>query len=357
LCDEFEALAVEVGSLLPQVLGMTLRGAILGAQGEFSAALETEAEARRLADRMPSPSAGFALGYVDLVADLTTMQFHLDWARMAEKMRSLALAGAPWWRLLYAALAARAYAKAGLAEQARELLGHLVPVLAVSDPSGYTQNGCVAFAADAVCELGDRALAEQLIPAALALLDARAGDWYTTCNELTVARLETILGHFEAAFEYFGRARETLAARDQRALLALAEHDEAQARRTARHPDAAKMLADAKARLFEFGMQRGSVPRPATRRATAAFPDGLTRREAEVLTLITEGKTNKEIAVRLVLSVHTVERHIQNAYRKIAVRNRADASAYAVRAGLSVTPDSAPDAPDRSSALPVTRVA
>jgi DNA-binding NarL/FixJ family response regulator len=64
------------------------------------------------------------------------------------------------------------------------------------------------------------------------------------------------------------------------------------------------------------------------------LPDGLTPREAEILRLVAGGRTNKEIAASLVLSVHTVERHVQNAYRKISVRNRADATAYVLRAEL-----------------------
>jgi LuxR family maltose regulon positive regulatory protein len=60
-------------------------------------------------------------------------------------------------------------------------------------------------------------------------------------------------------------------------------------------------------------------------------PDGLTPREAEVLDLLADGLTNSEIAARLVLSVYTVERHLQNSYRKIGARNRADATAYVVR--------------------------
>jgi DNA-binding CsgD family transcriptional regulator len=58
--------------------------------------------------------------------------------------------------------------------------------------------------------------------------------------------------------------------------------------------------------------------------------DGLTRREAEVLGFLSTGRTNSEIAMILVISVHTVERHLQNAYRRIGVRNRAAAAAYIV---------------------------
>ena len=51
------------------------------------------------------------------------------------------------------------------------------------------------------------------------------------------------------------------------------------------------------------------------------------------LHLLASGGSNKEIARRLSLSVHTVERHIANMYRKIGARNRADATAYSLRNG------------------------
>lgn len=53
----------------------------------------------------------------------------------------------------------------------------------------------------------------------------------------------------------------------------------------------------------------------------------LTDRESEVLQLVAEGCTNAEVADRLVLSVRTVERHLLNAYRKLGVRGRAEATA------------------------------
>jgi DNA-binding CsgD family transcriptional regulator len=53
----------------------------------------------------------------------------------------------------------------------------------------------------------------------------------------------------------------------------------------------------------------------------------LSAREAEVLDLVATGCTNAEIAMRLVLSVRTVERHLLNAYTKLGVRGRAAATA------------------------------
>ena len=63
--------------------------------------------------------------------------------------------------------------------------------------------------------------------------------------------------------------------------------------------------------------------------------DGLSRRELEVLRLVAAGESNSQIARRLGLSTHTVERHVANLYRKIGARGRADATAYALRNGLA----------------------
>jgi DNA-binding CsgD family transcriptional regulator/tetratricopeptide (TPR) repeat protein len=61
---------------------------------------------------------------------------------------------------------------------------------------------------------------------------------------------------------------------------------------------------------------------------------GLTAREAEVLCLIAEGQTNKEIAATLVISEHTVARHVQNMLHKLGFSSRASLAAYAVEHGL-----------------------
>jgi DNA-binding CsgD family transcriptional regulator len=61
---------------------------------------------------------------------------------------------------------------------------------------------------------------------------------------------------------------------------------------------------------------------------------GLTPRQNEILRLVATGHTNREIAETLALSVATVERHLANIYARIGARGRADATLFAVRAGL-----------------------
>jgi two-component system response regulator DesR len=62
----------------------------------------------------------------------------------------------------------------------------------------------------------------------------------------------------------------------------------------------------------------------------------LSEREREVLSLMASGATNKEIAERLFLSPHTVKEHTSSVYRKLGVRNRAEAVQRAERLGLTV---------------------
>ena len=68
--------------------------------------------------------------------------------------------------------------------------------------------------------------------------------------------------------------------------------------------------------------------------APAALPGGLTAREVEVLALVAKGKTNREISAALVLSEHTVARHLQNVFAKLGVSSRTAASAFAFEHGL-----------------------
>jgi len=70
------------------------------------------------------------------------------------------------------------------------------------------------------------------------------------------------------------------------------------------------------------------------------FPDGLTQREVEVLRLIATGKTDREIAEELIISVNTVGNHVRSILNKTGVANRTEAASYATRRGLAGDGDS-----------------
>ena len=110
----------------------------------------------------------------------------------------------------------------------------------------------------------------------------------------------------------------------------LAEHA-AQARSLSTASDQPPALADVTARAA--ANTRGASPSRANG-SPPSLPARLTRREAEVLGLLAQGLSNKEIAAVLWLSDRTVERHITSLYRKIEVERRSEATAFALRHGL-----------------------
>jgi DNA-binding CsgD family transcriptional regulator len=233
----------------------------------------------------------------------------------------------PWFRwmwtaLLHSGMAAFAHARGKNRRQAKRLLDALTPVLERLEPTTLNHNGAVSLGAAAVWELREASFAERYRRLALDVIAAEVGDYPTTSNELTVARMSSLLGDSSEAAEYFARARGVLEASGQRPVRSIVDHDEAVA------SGRTELAASAVLEFEALGMS-GWADR--ARALGSGRPSGLTRREVEILRLLAGGRTNNEIAAELVVSVHTVERHLANIYRKIDARNRADATAYALR--------------------------
>jgi ATP/maltotriose-dependent transcriptional regulator MalT len=104
---------------------------------------------------------------------------------------------------------------------------------------------------------------------------------------------------------------------------------------------ACRALGDEDTALLELESARDTFSRLGARpdlarldrllgRASPAGAYGLTGRELEVLRLVAAGRSNREIAAALVISEHTVARHMQNTFAKLGVSSRAAAGAFGV---------------------------
>ena len=297
VAEELLERSSRAGSLPGRAYALVYRGWTAHVRGDDESALASGEQATELVSRL---GEAHRLRYSLLF--LATID--PEWAAIAaEREAAAADPRLPsWMTLLYLSQAASARARAGEREAARQRLDELVPVLVRTPPTTLNHNGAVATAAGAAWELEEEQHAAELRQSAIGLVEAGVGDYPGESTELAAARMASLLGDSASAASSFAAARSTLETSGQLPLMRVVEDDE---RRVA------------------------SVGRPRHR-----FPAGLTVREAEVLRLLADGRTNREIAARLVLSVHTVERHVANAYRKIGAHNRAEATTFVIRVGL-----------------------
>ena len=144
---------------------------------------------------------------------------------------------------------------------------------------------------------------------------------------------QSAAGHYKVALAHYRSARTphdvVIALRG----LGLAEHGlghGAEALKLLREGEKVAMMVSDAPRLADIRAALAEIGQP----ATSPLPDGLTARQAEILAYVSAGLTNKDIASRLHLSVGTVERHLATCYRKLGLRNRSEATRYAMRHGL-----------------------
>ncbi|MFC4128321.1 ATP-binding protein [Nocardia rhizosphaerae] len=204
--------------------------------------------------------------------------------------------------------------------------------------------GVLAFATEAAVRLDDPAVAATLRPWLVeysgANLMAGASVAVFGSADRYLAEVDSVLG-VDSADQHFERAL----AMDRRmgAVTHQAETLAAWSRHRLRHPDAGPgpaatdLATEARALARRIGHRRilrelDADPAPRTERAL--LPKGLTDREVEVLRLVADGLSNREIGERLFISANTAANHVRSILIKTDAPNRTRAAIFASEHGL-----------------------
>jgi DNA-binding CsgD family transcriptional regulator len=232
------------------------------------------------------------------------------------------------------------YADLGKDAEARAVFEELAVDDFAAEPQRYWVNG-LALLAETCAVLGARARAvrlyELLLPHAGRLVVSMTGAVCRGSASRYLALLADTLGRPEDAERHF---RDALAANERigaRLWLAYTLRDYAAfLLRRGDGERAVELIGQAERTARELGLTRTGKQLAALRpRAAGRAPAGLSAREIEVLRLLAAGRTSREIAADLVLSVHTVENHLASIYAKIGARGRVEATTFALRHGLT----------------------
>jgi DNA-binding CsgD family transcriptional regulator len=376
MLTEARDLAEEMGDTEIQTEAMAWRGATFVALCDLDSAREEVAAVREMAERTAQPfmnhvaehyGSAIALCQGNLAESEAMAERSREWGRLLigrdasgtygiqmfglrrEQGRLAELAPAmrilagtvdregPWRPGLVAVLA-----ELGMEREARrELAG-----LAAEGIDGFRTSlwtAALVYLADACAALDDEAMAAIVYPELEPLAGTNvmighmvacygAADRYLGMLAATLREPARAEGHFERAMELNRRmGASTWLARTAyeygRFLLG---------RGAASRERAEALLGEARSLAEQIGMEgllakiRGlGVGAPAVE-----LPDSLSPREAQILTLVAEGLSNREIGGRLSISEHTAANHIRSILRKTGSANRTEAASYAHRHGL-----------------------
>jgi DNA-binding CsgD family transcriptional regulator/tetratricopeptide (TPR) repeat protein len=296
------------------------RAQLMQMQGDWPAALmEAQHAGRRLEEAMNQAAAAKACY---LQGEVHRLRGQFGQAEEAYRQASLlGLEPQPGWALLRLAQGSAAAAAAAIGRALGEtterpkranLLPAAVEILLATGDVDEARSACgelEAIAADYDSEMLRALYAHAR--GAVELAAGEAGAALMSLRQASVAWQE-----LEAPYEV-ARARLLIA-------LACRELGD---------EDAFALELDAARRAFE---KLGATPDLAAVDALTGSGDthGLTDRELDVLRLVASGKSNKEIAAALVISEHTVARHLQNIFTKLDVSSRTAAGAFAFEHGL-----------------------
>jgi DNA-binding NarL/FixJ family response regulator len=216
------------------------------------------------------------------------------------------------------------------------------------DPSRIERGAGLELAIRALARLGEDERANEALGQLREIADRGRTRPLTAAVCSSEGTLAVARGDHDAARRSFEDALDLLVASDARFDVARVRLDLAATLSALGRPDPARREVEAALAAFqELGAEGESAGAEAMLgklcRPPVALPPGaadtplgeLSSRELEVLSLVAEGLTNNDIAERLVLSEHTVNRHVANILRKLGLPSRAAAAALAGRHGLA----------------------
>jgi DNA-binding CsgD family transcriptional regulator/tetratricopeptide (TPR) repeat protein len=262
-------------------------------------------------------------------------------AELAPVMRILAREGrleGPWRPGLVALLA-----ELGMEADARRELA----VLAAEGLDSYRESlwlTSLTYLADASAALGDETTAALVYPE----LESRAGSnvmigHLVSCYgaaDRYLGMLAATLGEPALAAEHFERAMELNRRMGAATWHAHTAYEYGRFLLTRGRGDrdrAAALLAEAASLCGRIGMPSllGRIQALGTSAPGVLLPDGLSPREVQILALVAQGLSNREIGKTLTISEHTAANHVRSILRKTRCANRTEAASYAHRHRLA----------------------
>jgi non-specific serine/threonine protein kinase len=201
-------------------------------------------------------------------------------------------------------------------------------------------------------DTGDHRSAERLYREGLTSLSAQAEAFAPSYLVEGLATVAAVRGQARRALRLAGAAlahRDAMGTVDPPLMRAMAERQLAPARRKLTLQAQAAARAEGRAMPFEEALAYATADdagesspaasnarrSPPSRGTAAGRPETLTAREREVVALIAQGFTNRQIAERLVITRPTAERHVANVLGKLALASRAQVAVWAVEHGMA----------------------
>jgi DNA-binding CsgD family transcriptional regulator/tetratricopeptide (TPR) repeat protein len=202
----------------------------------------------------------------------------------------------------------------------------------------------LTYLTDAATALGDEDMAALLYPELEAFAGANVMIGHLVCcygaADRYLGMLAATLGEADRAEQHFERALVLNRRMGAPAWVAHTAYQYARfllGRGRGAREQAQALAADAAALVEQFGMNglRGKLDALGVATAAAPLPAGLSPREAQILALVAQGLSNREIGSALAISEHTAANHIRSILSKTACANRTEAASYAHRHGLA----------------------